>query len=219
MIGWILTYRDMQNHWIFADPYLRWWMIILFQVNHKETKFPVNNQLHACSAGSSFRSLDSWSGLFGCSKKTTVKFFNLLENDEMISREIVGSGNRRKHLLTVVNWDKYQRKETENYIERKPKTTPKMPPNNNENKKNNREGAIFSPPNRDEVLKFFKEIKSSESEADKFLDHFASNGWKVSGRAPMKDWKAAARNWHRRSAEFRSGELSLNQPEYMTKEI
>ncbi len=30
-----------------------------------------------------------------------------------------------------------------------------------------------------------------------FFDYFESNGWKV-GRNPMKDWKAAFRNWVRR---------------------
>ena len=36
-------------------------------------------------------------------------------------------------------------------------------------------------------------------EADVFFDHFSSNGWKVGGKAPMKDWRAAARNWVRRT--------------------
>jgi len=36
---------------------------------------------------------------------------------------------------------------------------------------------------------------NSEVEAQSFIDHFTSNGWKVGGRAAMKDWKAAVRNW------------------------
>jgi len=31
------------------------------------------------------------------------------------------------------------------------------------------------------------------------FDHYESNGWKVGGRAPVKDWKAAARNCFRRN--------------------
>lgn len=34
-------------------------------------------------------------------------------------------------------------------------------------------------------------------QGDAFFDHFASNGWRVSGKAPMKDWKAALRTWKR----------------------
>ena len=31
-------------------------------------------------------------------------------------------------------------------------------------------------------------------EAESFVDYYSSNGWKV-GKNPMKDWKAATRNW------------------------
>ena len=33
-----------------------------------------------------------------------------------------------------------------------------------------------------------------------FVDYYTSKGWKV-GREPMKDWKAAARNWSRRESK------------------
>ena len=35
------------------------------------------------------------------------------------------------------------------------------------------------------------------ADASTFFDHYQSNGWKV-GRAEMKDWRAAVRNWARR---------------------
>jgi hypothetical protein len=33
-----------------------------------------------------------------------------------------------------------------------------------------------------------------DSESQKFFDFYQSKGWVV-GKAPMKDWKAAARRW------------------------
>lgn len=42
---------------------------------------------------------------------------------------------------------------------------------------------------------FFEEEKSTKLEAEKFFNYFQSNGWRVGGRSPMKDWRAAARNW------------------------
>lgn len=53
------------------------------------------------------------------------------------------------------------------------------------------------PTSIDEVQAFM----GSEEEAAKFWDYFSSNGWKVGGKAPMKDWQAAARNWLRRSSK------------------
>ena len=47
-------------------------------------------------------------------------------------------------------------------------------------------------------------------EAEKFFNHFSSNGWKVSGRAPMKDYKAAASNWLLRAQEHSRPAQSVN---------
>ena len=33
-------------------------------------------------------------------------------------------------------------------------------------------------------------------DAEKFIDYYTSNGWKV-GKNSMKDWKAAVRTWER----------------------
>lgn len=46
------------------------------------------------------------------------------------------------------------------------------------------------------VSSYFSELSAVE-EAPAFFDHFQSNGWKVGGKTPMKDWKAACRNWLR----------------------
>lgn len=41
---------------------------------------------------------------------------------------------------------------------------------------------------------YFTTLGMPESEAQRFVDYYTANGWKV-GKNPMKDWKAAARNW------------------------
>ncbi|MGQ8336864.1 conserved phage C-terminal domain-containing protein [Sunxiuqinia sp. A32] len=148
MTGWISIYREIQDHWIWQDErHLKWWLTILLNVNHEEKKFPVGCDLFTCKPGQSFKSIEQWTAMFSCSKKTTVKFFELLEKEKMIKREILGRGNRRKHLLTVQNWDKFQRKETEKETETVPKTTPKeysnIPPNNNDNNGNKNDIKII----------------------------------------------------------------------------
>ncbi len=52
-----------------------------------------------------------------------------------------------------------------------------------------------SQPTLDEVHTYFLSQNSTEVEAQKFYNYFQSNGWKVGGKTPMKDWQAAARNW------------------------
>jgi len=53
------------------------------------------------------------------------------------------------------------------------------------------------PSSADEVAEYFLEIGLPASEGQKFWDFFSSNGWKIGGKAPMKDWRAACRNWKR----------------------
>jgi hypothetical protein len=60
----------------------------------------------------------------------------------------------------------------------------------------------FVPPSSEEVKSFFSENKVNNLEAEKFYNHFQSNGWLVGGRTKMKDWKAAARSWILRSAKY-----------------
>ena len=56
-------------------------------------------------------------------------------------------------------------------------------------------------PKRQETRPTLEEIKSYCSEkgykinAEQFFSYYESNGWKVGGRAPMKNWKAAVQSW------------------------
>jgi hypothetical protein len=53
-----------------------------------------------------------------------------------------------------------------------------------------------------ELQTYAREIGYFGFDHNEFLDHYESNGWRV-GKAPMKDWKAAVRNWRRRESEFK----------------
>ena len=57
-------------------------------------------------------------------------------------------------------------------------------------------------PKVDEVIKYFQEQNFPEIEANKFHNYFSSNGWLVGGKTPMKNWKAAAKNWMLNSLKY-----------------
>lgn len=57
----------------------------------------------------------------------------------------------------------------------------------------------FKKPTLDEVQQYCLERNNNIS-AEKFIDYYESNGWKV-GRNSMKDWKAAIRNWEKNQQE------------------
>lgn len=73
---------------------------------------------------------------------------------------------------------------------------------NNKEKERNEKETInivsltrFVPPTEDEVALYCVERRNHVN-AQKFVDYYSSNGWKV-GRNPMKDWKAAVRTWEK----------------------
>lgn len=53
----------------------------------------------------------------------------------------------------------------------------------------------FIKPTVEEVRSYCNERKNCVN-AEKFVDYYESNGWKV-GKNPMKDWKAAVRTWEK----------------------
>jgi uncharacterized protein YdaU (DUF1376 family) len=55
----------------------------------------------------------------------------------------------------------------------------------------------FAPPCMQEVVDYCKQ-RSNFVDPQRFIDYYTSNGWKV-GKNPMKDWKAAVRNWESKS--------------------
>ncbi|MEL7586804.1 MAG: hypothetical protein AAGU19_08820 [Prolixibacteraceae bacterium] len=224
MKGWVSIHRSIRSHWIWEDvKRLKWWLTILLNVNHDAKKFPVGSELFVCHPGQSFRSIAQWTELFCCSKKTTLKFFDMLRNDSMITTEILGKGNQRKHLLTVTNWDRYQKMETENSTETVPETPPKqypnVPPNNNVNNGNNENNennenksksnrGRFTPPTLPELELFFNEkiiekklSLNAKHEAERFEAHYSAIGWMI-GKNKMKNWKSAVSGWVTRSNEF-----------------
>ena len=53
----------------------------------------------------------------------------------------------------------------------------------------------FSKPSLEELQSYINE-KGLNVNAQSFMDYYDSVGWKVGGKAPMKDWKATLRRWN-----------------------
>jgi len=72
-----------------------------------------------------------------------------------------------------------------------------------EDKEKDQKGdARGKPESRSEVDAYAAEIGMSKADVDSWFDHFEANGWKVGGKAAMKDWRAALRNGQRRAPSF-----------------
>ncbi len=69
--------------------------------------------------------------------------------------------------------------------------------------------ARFSPPSVEEVKAYCSE-NGYAVDAQRFVDYYTSNGWKV-GKNPMKDWKAAVRTWSRGARREEVGDAGKYQ--------
>ena len=58
----------------------------------------------------------------------------------------------------------------------------------------------FTPPTLEEVAAYCAE-RDNNVDAERFIDFYASKGWKV-GNQPMKDWRAAVRTWEKRDGQL-----------------
>lgn len=63
-------------------------------------------------------------------------------------------------------------------------------------KESNKRTASFMKPSIEEISRYALEIGLPILEAEKFRDHYQSNGW-MAGRVKMTDWRASIRNWKR----------------------
>ncbi len=55
----------------------------------------------------------------------------------------------------------------------------------------------FKAPSVEDVRSYCLECNYTAVDPERFVDFYQSKGWKV-GKEPMRDWKAAVRNWNRR---------------------
>jgi pyruvate/2-oxoglutarate dehydrogenase complex dihydrolipoamide acyltransferase (E2) component len=58
----------------------------------------------------------------------------------------------------------------------------------------------FSPPSPTDV-RGYAEVAGISLDPERFCDFYASKGWRV-GSSPMRDWRAAARNWAKNEGKF-----------------
>jgi hypothetical protein len=58
-----------------------------------------------------------------------------------------------------------------------------------------KESSEIIPPKLSDVKLFFVSQGTDENEAERFFNHFQSNGWLVGGKSKMKNWQASAKNW------------------------
>ncbi|WP_300382092.1 hypothetical protein [Clostridium sp.] len=114
--GWNKIYRNIQDHWIWTcEPFSRGqaWIDLLLMANHKDNKIMINGTLEIVERGQRVTSVRKLSDRWKWSTKKVTHFLDQLVKDKMIDYE----SDTSKTLVSILNYDKYQGKETPQRIE------------------------------------------------------------------------------------------------------
>jgi len=118
--------------------------------------------------------------------------------------EITVKATSKYSIITLLNYDKYQiqknkstSKSTSQLTNNQPATNQQLTTTKNEkNEKNEKERGgtcRFAPPSLKEIQEYIQS-KGYGVNAERFFNHYESNGWMV-GKNKMKKWQAAIGKW------------------------
>ena len=106
MAGWIKISREIEDHWLWQDAErLTWWIDMLFLASWEDKKVIEDTHLITIKKGQFIASVAFLCKRWGKSNKTIIKYLKLLEEDEMICREVL---HRQTPIITICNYEKYQ---------------------------------------------------------------------------------------------------------------
>ena len=157
--GFISLWRSIKKHWIFEnDKWFKWWVIMLFEVNHSPKKVSIGYDIVEVKAGQSIKSLRTWAAILKTDTKQLMKFLKMLEKDGMISKKTIGKGKRTITLINISNYSQYQAKmETQRPTQQHTPKPHNDPTNNNGNNYNNENNEIEKEMNiNSEMTKIWK---------------------------------------------------------------
>ena len=106
MCGWIKISRNINKHWLWQDAErLKWWLDLLLMANWEDKQVMHDSHLITLKRGQIIASISFLVDRWRASKPTIIKYLGMLEDEKMITREVVG---RRTAVITICNYDAYQ---------------------------------------------------------------------------------------------------------------
>ena len=205
--GFITLSRQLLD-WRFAQfPYaLALWVHLIMRANWRDGWF-MGERIPRGSLATSMASLAEQTGM---EVHTVRKWLKRFEEDGQITRKttnrftIINITNYRAFQDIPEEWYSKQRSEQngEQSSNQDSEQTGEQSSNNRTKKQSNKETKkqVFIRPSLDDVREYIAQ-NYLPVDPERFFDYYEANGWKISGKSQMKDWKAAVRNWSHREQE------------------
>lgn len=216
MDGWIKVYRSLASHelWL-AEPFTKGqaWTDLLLLANHEKNVIEVRGIRVTIERGQVGWSEERLARRWKWSRCKLRTFFVRLEKEQQIRQQ----KNNVSSLITIINYDKFQEKDSKIDIQKDSRKTPeKHQKNTNKNEKNKKyilsDGREFTPieffellwkayPAKDgkkEAFNHFKASVKTSQDADNinialanYLDNLKVNDWKQpkNGKTWFNNWQ------------------------------
>lgn len=159
--GWIMLHRKILENPISSKPAWAWlWVVLLLLANHDENEdFIWNGELKPLKKGQFITGRKKLSNITGIAETTIEDILRFLERQQNIRQQ----KTTKYRLITILNWEKYQKSDTksDNKATTKRQQSDTNNNDNNDNNDNNiREVEIYQTPSQ-EARKFFN-LESDE---------------------------------------------------------
>jgi predicted transcriptional regulator len=215
--GWIKIHRKIRDNCIYKDSHLLHLFIhCLLKANHKINTFLFNKQEITIERGQFVTGRLELAKELNMNSSLVYRKLKILENIGIVNIKT----NNKFSIVTVLKYNTYQdvittsEQQNEQQVNNK-RTTSEQQVNTNKNNKKEKndknevgkDKKTFTniPPSIADIIKRGMELKYSgiEREAERFFNHYESNGWKV-GKNPMRNWSASLCNWYKNINQFNS---------------
>lgn len=125
MKGWFKVYRSLDEHWISQDmEKLGRWTWLLMKASHEDTKVVEGNKVIELKRGQLIASLSLLESKWGVTRKTVMRFLDVLEREEMLHRQV----HQGITIITICNYEGYQGKKKSDSTDMSTDKSPLCPP-------------------------------------------------------------------------------------------
>lgn len=198
--GYIKMYRTVLDNPVVCkdSEVFAVWCYLLLKATHDEYDVVFGSDRITLKKGQLITSRKSIASHFKINESKVERTLILLKNEQMIEQQ----SSSKNRLISILKWEDYQSSEQVNEQQVNNKwTTSEQQVNTNKNVKNiknvkNVKNNTFIKPSIDDIRAYIDD-EALLVDPNKFYDYYESNGWKIGGKALMKDWQATLRNWDR----------------------
>lgn len=200
MAGWIKLHRKLlKNPVVMKDgDHLAVWIYLLLNAQHENYDTLFGGKKITLKPGQLITGRKKIARDLKISESKVRRVLDALKSEHQIDQQAERYGS----LITIVEWDKYQKRGQQNgqQMTNDRPTTDQRPTTIQEGEEDKEEGD-FVPPSSADVFSFFQE-HNYISDPDQFFNWYNLNNWTKSNGDPVTDWEQMARSWEQREKQY-----------------